>query len=182
MAITKQDILDYVVYTAYNTNPSVLSSMLDEFATGDNKEEIELSATENKVYTPAEGKVYKKVTVNVPTYTTDFVTVNFEITNQKSIPEVATVIFTGDNQGSIEQKFVSRTIEASNTWTSSISAVSNTDVMFYHNDGNLNNDMQIYVDGAQTDVYDMIDSDNNVKYTYVKATNGLEVTGYISDR
>lgn len=69
--MTKQDILDYVRMTPYNTNIAVLSGMLDEFAKGDNKEEIELTATENKVYTPEEGKVYSKVTVEVPAPSND---------------------------------------------------------------------------------------------------------------
>lgn len=64
--MTKNDILAYVTETPTNTNRAVLSHMLDSFESGDNKQEIELSATENKVYTPDEGKVYKKVTVNVP--------------------------------------------------------------------------------------------------------------------
>lgn len=65
--MTKQDIINYVMNTPHNTNAAVLSSMLDTFAANDNKEEIELSATENNIYTPETGKVYKKVTVNVPT-------------------------------------------------------------------------------------------------------------------
>ena len=64
--MTKQDIIDYVVESPTNTNKAVLSTMLNQFAVGDNKQEIELLAQENKVYTPAEGKVYNKVTVNVP--------------------------------------------------------------------------------------------------------------------
>ena len=64
--MNKQDIINYAVETPGNTNKAVLSSMLDEFAVSDNKTEIELSATENKVYTPETGKVYNKVTVNVP--------------------------------------------------------------------------------------------------------------------
>jgi len=40
----------------------------------DNKEEIELSAQENKVYTPEEGKVFNKVTVNVPAPPSDITT------------------------------------------------------------------------------------------------------------
>ena len=67
--MTKKDIIDYVTASPWNSNPAVLNGMLDDFQSGDNKEEIELSATENKVYTPDEGKVYKKVTVNVPTST-----------------------------------------------------------------------------------------------------------------
>lgn len=64
--MTKNDVLDYVMTTPHNTNRAVLSSILDSYVSSDNKEEIELTATENTVYTPAEGKVYKKVTVNVP--------------------------------------------------------------------------------------------------------------------
>ena len=67
--MTKNDILAYVTETPTNTNRAVLSHMLDSFESGDNKQEIELLAQENKVYTPAEGKVYNKVTVNVPAST-----------------------------------------------------------------------------------------------------------------
>lgn len=64
--MTKKDILDYVVNTPGNTNKAVLSGMLDEFAKGDDKTEVALTASENKVYTPDDGQVYNKVTVNVP--------------------------------------------------------------------------------------------------------------------
>ena len=64
--MTKQEVIKYLTSTPGNTNPAVLSTILNEFGASDNKTEIELSATENKVYTPAEGKVYNKVTVNVP--------------------------------------------------------------------------------------------------------------------
>lgn len=67
--MNKQDIINYVVKTPHNTNKAVLSDMLDQFAASDNKIEIELTATENKVYTPETGKVYSKVTVNVPAQT-----------------------------------------------------------------------------------------------------------------
>ena len=66
MAIGKNDVVEYVMKSPHNTNKAVLETLLDQFGVADNKTEIELSATENKVYTPAEGKVYSKVTVNVP--------------------------------------------------------------------------------------------------------------------
>lgn len=72
--MTKNDILAYVTETPTNTNRAVLSHMLDGFESGDNKQEIELLAQENKVYTPAEGKVYNKVTVNVPVPASDWTT------------------------------------------------------------------------------------------------------------
>ena len=72
--MTKQEILEYAVDTPTNTNKAVLSGMLDKFASGDNKTEIALTATENKVYTPEEGKVYNKVTVNVPAPPSDITT------------------------------------------------------------------------------------------------------------
>ena len=72
--MNKKDIIDYVVDTPTNTNSAVLSTMLDSFQEGDNKEEIELTADENKVYTPETGKVYKKVTVNVPAPASDYST------------------------------------------------------------------------------------------------------------
>lgn len=95
--MTKNDILAYVTETPTNTNRAVLSHMLDSFESGDNKQEIELSATENKVYTPDEGKVYKKVTVNVPAPASDFSTaeVTLQITSAQTdamiiIPSVIT--------------------------------------------------------------------------------------------
>lgn len=72
--MTKKEVLDYVMLSPANTNRAVLSGLLSEFAAGDNKEEIELTATENKVYTPDTGKVYKKVTVNVPAPPSDITT------------------------------------------------------------------------------------------------------------
>lgn len=77
---TKKEILDYCTYTPHNTNRHVLSTMLDEFVTSDNKQEIELSATANNIYTPASGKVYNKVTVNVP-QPTGKITINDNGTN-----------------------------------------------------------------------------------------------------
>ena len=78
----KQKAMDYILNSPQNTNPSVLSSVLDSLTISDNKEEIELSATENKVYTPDNGKVYKKVTVNVPAPPSDFSTAEVTIVNQ----------------------------------------------------------------------------------------------------
>lgn len=78
--MTKKDIIDYVLNSPWNSNPAVLNGMLDSFQSGDNKEEIELSATENTVYTPDEGKVYKKVTVNVPAPPSDITTAQVTLT------------------------------------------------------------------------------------------------------
>ena len=64
--MTKNDIIAYVMNSPQNTNKAVLSDMLEQYAASDNKTEVELVATENKVYTPETGKVYSKVTVNVP--------------------------------------------------------------------------------------------------------------------
>lgn len=64
--MTKEQILQYAINPPVNR--AVLSGMLDSFASSDNKEEIELTVTENGVvYTPDEGKVYSKVTVDIAT-------------------------------------------------------------------------------------------------------------------
>ncbi len=78
--MTKQEVINYITETPGNTNPAVLSSILNEFGASDNKQEIELSATENKVYIPEEGKVYKKVTVNVPAPPSDYSTAQVTLT------------------------------------------------------------------------------------------------------
>jgi hypothetical protein len=70
----KQKVMDYILNSPQNTNPAVLSSVLDSLTIGDNKEEIELSVTENGVYTPDSGKVYTKATVNVPAPPSDITT------------------------------------------------------------------------------------------------------------
>ena len=70
----KQKVMDYILNSPQNTNPAVLSSVLDSLTISDNKEEIELSVTENGVYTPDSGKVYKKATVNVPAPPSDITT------------------------------------------------------------------------------------------------------------
>ena len=72
--MTKQEVINYIVETPGNTNPAVLSSILNEFGASDNKQEIEFLATENGVFTPHEGKVFNKVTVNVPAPPSDITT------------------------------------------------------------------------------------------------------------
>ena len=83
--MTKKEVLDYVMLSPANTNRAVLSGLLGEFAAGDNKEEIELTATENDVYTPDTGKVYKKVTVNVPVSTNDYTTAEVTLENNEAL-------------------------------------------------------------------------------------------------
>lgn len=83
--MTKKEILDYIIETPGNTNRAVLDGMLDTFGISDNKEEIELAATENKVYTPDEGKVYNKVTVNVPEPTNDLTTAEVILENNEAL-------------------------------------------------------------------------------------------------
>lgn len=72
--MTKQEVINYITETPGNTNPAVLSSILSEFGASDNKQEIEFLATENGVFTPHEGKVFNKVTVNVPAPPSDITT------------------------------------------------------------------------------------------------------------
>jgi hypothetical protein len=72
--MTKQEVINYIVETPGNTNPAVLSTILNEFGASDNKQEIEFLATENGVFTPHEGKVFNKVTVNVPAPASDITT------------------------------------------------------------------------------------------------------------
>ena len=72
--MTKQEVINYIVETPGNTNPAVLSTILNEFGVSDNKQEIEFLATENGVFTPHEGKVFNKVTVNVPAPPSDITT------------------------------------------------------------------------------------------------------------
>lgn len=85
MAITKQDVINYVTESPHNTNKAVLSSILDQYAVNDNKTEIELLAQENKVYIPAEGKVYNKVTVNVPAPASDYSSAQVVINNEEAL-------------------------------------------------------------------------------------------------
>ena len=72
--MTKQDVINHILKTPSNTNPAVLSTILNEFGVSDNKQEIEFLATENGVFTPHEGKVFNKVTVNVPAPPSDITT------------------------------------------------------------------------------------------------------------
>lgn len=83
--MTKQDIINHILKTPSNTNPAVLSGLLDDFGSSDNKQEVELSATENKVYTPEEGKVYNKVTVNVPAPPSDMTTAEVILENNEAL-------------------------------------------------------------------------------------------------
>lgn len=68
------ETVKFILQNKDSLNPAVLKTVLDNFGTSDNKTEIELLAQENNVYTPEEGKVYNKVTVNVPTPPSDITT------------------------------------------------------------------------------------------------------------
>ena len=52
--------------TGYNVPEDMMDKTWGEATSGGDVTLVELSATENKVYTPDEGKAYSKVTVNVP--------------------------------------------------------------------------------------------------------------------
>ena len=52
--------------TGYNVPEDMMDKTWGEATSGGDVTLVELSATENKVYTPDEGEAYKKVTVNVP--------------------------------------------------------------------------------------------------------------------
>ena len=52
--------------TGYNVPEDMMNKTWGEATSGGDVTLVELSATENKVYTPDEGKAYSKVTVNVP--------------------------------------------------------------------------------------------------------------------
>ena len=102
--MTKQEVIKYLTETPGNTNPAVLSSILNEFAGSDNKEEIELSATENTVYTPDEGKVYKKVTVNVPAPASDWTSATITIENNIALYQGSCImsVLTDNNVAAVD--------------------------------------------------------------------------------
>lgn len=83
--MTKQEVINYITETPGNTNPAVLSSILNEFGASDNKQEIEFLATENGVFTPHEGKVFNKVTVNVPAPPSDYSSAQVVIINDEAL-------------------------------------------------------------------------------------------------
>lgn len=55
--------------SGYNTPADLIGKTWGDVKASGDVTLIDLSATENKVYTPDTGKAYKKVTVNVPTPT-----------------------------------------------------------------------------------------------------------------
>lgn len=146
--MTKQDILDYVISTPYNTNKNVLEGMLDEYAESDNKQEIELSATENKVYTPDTGKVYKKVTVNVPAPVSDWTT--------------ATVTVVVGDGGGLDNNYLTLPVIESNTLKT----------MAIYNEGTYT--IPLYKGTAQGYAYRGVDS---VSGDCTVSNDGLIITG-----
>lgn len=102
--MTKQEVINYITKTPGNTNPAVLSTILNEFGVSDNKQEIELSATENKVYTPAEGKVYNKVTVNVPAPVSDWTSATVTVENNIALYQGSCImpVLTNNNVAAVD--------------------------------------------------------------------------------
>ena len=85
--MTMQEIIDFLIKNKESLNPAILKTILSDLETGDNKTEVELLAQENKVYTPAEGKVYNKVTVNVPGPTLETLTITDTSITEYNAPE-----------------------------------------------------------------------------------------------
>ena len=81
------ETIKFILQNKDSLNPAVLRTVLDDFGISDNKAEIELLAQENKVYTPAEGKVYNKVTVNVPGPTLETLTITDTSVTEYNAPE-----------------------------------------------------------------------------------------------
>ena len=74
MAITQQNIIDYVMTTPENTNPAILIQLLNEYQAGDNLELVTTTippTTENQTVTAATGKAFSSVTVNAVTAAID---------------------------------------------------------------------------------------------------------------
>ena len=81
------ETIKFILQNKDSLNPAVLRTVLDDFGISDNKAEIDLLAQENKVYTPAEGKVYNKVTVNVPGPTLETLTITDTSVTEYNAPE-----------------------------------------------------------------------------------------------
>ena len=81
------ETIKFILQNKDSLNPAVLRTVLDDFGISDNKAEIELLAQENNVYTPAEGKVYNKVTVNVPEPTLETLTITDTSVTEYNAPE-----------------------------------------------------------------------------------------------
>lgn len=74
MAITQQNIIDYVMTTPENTNPAILIQLLNEYQAGDNLELVTATippTTESQTVTAATGKAFSAVTVNAVTAAID---------------------------------------------------------------------------------------------------------------
>lgn len=81
------ETIKFILQNKDSLNPAVLRTVLDDFGISDNKAEIELLAQENNVYTPEEGKVYNKVTVNVPGPTLETLTITDTSVTEYNAPE-----------------------------------------------------------------------------------------------